>query len=57
MVLRFDHANVLFHMEMRIKAAKNFVRSRESFVVIAIINSFITSHHECDYLNNAGWNF
>ena len=50
MVLRFDHANVLFYMEMWIEAAKFFFgRCREPFLVIAIINSFITSHHTYDF--------
>lgn len=51
MVLRFDHANAHFHMEMWIEAATIFGRSREPFAVIVIINSLITSQHTCDYLN------
>lgn len=52
MILRFDHANVLFHM-----VAKIFGTNRKPFAVIVIINSFITSHHTCDYLNKEGWIF
>lgn len=57
MVLRFNHANVLFHMEMWIEAAKNFSRSMEPLVVIIITNSFVASHHASDYLNKMGWTF